>query len=252
MGLFELVLGLLFAGALFALWSDRLGVPYPALLRSIARRRLVAVQIPNADLPAGREAWMWLLFLLPGHSSMGSEVEPSAPRGSEAQVHAARTTALKCLPDSAEKKVRRYSSRARPAVFGPLLDCSFRLPARAGRGVRLFRSRRHAVHGDLRLQLGGIVHPGRMREAASVLALRRLRRGQQLHRLGLYAGGQSVQQHARLRLRGRMQQPQALRPSDVHQRHRLRPGAGLRPGRVRSGGDADSPSARRRVSTASS
>jgi len=32
MGLFELVIALLFAGALFALWSDRLGVPYPALL----------------------------------------------------------------------------------------------------------------------------------------------------------------------------------------------------------------------------
>ena len=31
MGLFELVIALLFAGALFALWSDRLGVPYPAL-----------------------------------------------------------------------------------------------------------------------------------------------------------------------------------------------------------------------------
>jgi monovalent cation/hydrogen antiporter len=32
MALFEIVLGLLFAGALFALWSDRVGVPYPALL----------------------------------------------------------------------------------------------------------------------------------------------------------------------------------------------------------------------------
>jgi len=32
MALFEIVLVLLFAGALFAIWSDRLGVPYPALL----------------------------------------------------------------------------------------------------------------------------------------------------------------------------------------------------------------------------
>jgi len=32
MGLFELVLVLLFAGGVFALWSDRLGVPYPAML----------------------------------------------------------------------------------------------------------------------------------------------------------------------------------------------------------------------------
>jgi CPA1 family monovalent cation:H+ antiporter len=32
MPLFEIVLVLLFAGGLFALWSDRLGVPYPALL----------------------------------------------------------------------------------------------------------------------------------------------------------------------------------------------------------------------------
>src|SRR5687768_9013556 len=32
MVLFELVTGLLFAGALFALWADRLAVPYPALL----------------------------------------------------------------------------------------------------------------------------------------------------------------------------------------------------------------------------
>jgi monovalent cation/hydrogen antiporter len=45
MGLFELVLALLFAGALFALWSDRLGVPYPALLALIGA--LVAL-IPGA------------------------------------------------------------------------------------------------------------------------------------------------------------------------------------------------------------
>ena len=32
MVLFELVIGLLFAGALFALWADQIGVPYPALL----------------------------------------------------------------------------------------------------------------------------------------------------------------------------------------------------------------------------
>jgi len=32
MAIFELVIGLLFAGALFALWANRNGVPYPALL----------------------------------------------------------------------------------------------------------------------------------------------------------------------------------------------------------------------------
>jgi Na+/H+ antiporter len=32
MGIFELVIALLFAGALFALWANRIGLPYPALL----------------------------------------------------------------------------------------------------------------------------------------------------------------------------------------------------------------------------
>jgi CPA1 family monovalent cation:H+ antiporter len=32
MGIFELVIGLLFVGALLALWADRVGLPYPALL----------------------------------------------------------------------------------------------------------------------------------------------------------------------------------------------------------------------------
>jgi CPA1 family monovalent cation:H+ antiporter len=45
MGLFELVLALLFAGALFAIWSDRLGVPYPALLALVGA--LIAL-IPGA------------------------------------------------------------------------------------------------------------------------------------------------------------------------------------------------------------
>jgi CPA1 family monovalent cation:H+ antiporter len=45
MGLFELVLGLLFAGALFALWSNRLGVPYPALLALVGA--LIAL-VPGA------------------------------------------------------------------------------------------------------------------------------------------------------------------------------------------------------------
>lgn len=45
MGLFELVLLLLFAGALFALWSDRLGVPYPAMLAMVGA--LIAL-IPGA------------------------------------------------------------------------------------------------------------------------------------------------------------------------------------------------------------
>jgi len=32
MALFELVIALLFVGAVLSLWADRLGVPYPALL----------------------------------------------------------------------------------------------------------------------------------------------------------------------------------------------------------------------------
>ena len=32
MVIFELVIGLLFIGALLALWANRIGVPYPALL----------------------------------------------------------------------------------------------------------------------------------------------------------------------------------------------------------------------------
>src|SRR5215472_7607057 len=45
MWLFELVIALLFAGALFALWSDRLGVPYPALLALVGA--LIAL-VPGA------------------------------------------------------------------------------------------------------------------------------------------------------------------------------------------------------------
>ena len=45
MGLFELVIALLFAGAVFALWSDRLGVPYPALLALVGA--LIAL-VPGA------------------------------------------------------------------------------------------------------------------------------------------------------------------------------------------------------------
>ena len=45
MGLFELVIALLFAGAVFALWSDRLGVPYPALLALVGT---VIALVPGA------------------------------------------------------------------------------------------------------------------------------------------------------------------------------------------------------------
>ncbi len=45
MGLFELVIVLLFAGAVFALWSDRLGVPYPALLALVGT---VIALVPGA------------------------------------------------------------------------------------------------------------------------------------------------------------------------------------------------------------
>jgi CPA1 family monovalent cation:H+ antiporter len=45
MFLFELVLGLLFAGGLFVLWAERLGIPYPALLALVGA--LVAL-VPGA------------------------------------------------------------------------------------------------------------------------------------------------------------------------------------------------------------
>jgi len=45
MVLFELVIGLLFAGALFALWAERLSVPYPALLALVGT---VMALVPGA------------------------------------------------------------------------------------------------------------------------------------------------------------------------------------------------------------
>src|SRR5215475_3713980 len=50
MGLFELVIALLFAGALFALWSDRLGVPYPALLAGVGALITLVPGAPSVTL----------------------------------------------------------------------------------------------------------------------------------------------------------------------------------------------------------
>lgn len=50
MGLFELVIVLLFAGALFALWSDRLGVPYPALLALVGALLALVPGAPGVAL----------------------------------------------------------------------------------------------------------------------------------------------------------------------------------------------------------
>src|ERR1700758_1862507 len=50
MGLFELVIALLFAGALFALVSDRLGVPYPALLALVGALIALVPGAPKVNL----------------------------------------------------------------------------------------------------------------------------------------------------------------------------------------------------------
>jgi Na+/H+ antiporter len=48
--LFELVIGLLFAGALFALFADRVGVPYPALLALVGAGIALVPGIPDVAL----------------------------------------------------------------------------------------------------------------------------------------------------------------------------------------------------------
>jgi Na+/H+ antiporter len=48
--LFELVIGLLFAGAIFALWADRLGVPYPALLALVGALIALVPGVPSVTL----------------------------------------------------------------------------------------------------------------------------------------------------------------------------------------------------------
>ena len=62
MELFELVLALLFAGAVFALWSDRLGVPYPALLALVGA--LIAL-VPGAPAVALDPELALALFVAP-------------------------------------------------------------------------------------------------------------------------------------------------------------------------------------------
>jgi hypothetical protein len=62
MFLFELVIGLLFAGALLALWADRLSVPYPALLALVGA--LVAL-IPGAPAVMLNPGLALALFVAP-------------------------------------------------------------------------------------------------------------------------------------------------------------------------------------------
>jgi len=50
MFLFELVIGLLFAGAFLALWSDRMGVPYPALLALVGALVALIPGMPSVGL----------------------------------------------------------------------------------------------------------------------------------------------------------------------------------------------------------
>src|SRR5688572_29023452 len=47
---FELVIGLLFLGALFALWADRVGVPYPALLALVGALLALLPGAPHVEL----------------------------------------------------------------------------------------------------------------------------------------------------------------------------------------------------------
>ncbi|XYH95579.1 cation:proton antiporter [Sorangium sp. So ce1128] len=50
MVLFELIVGLLFAGALFALWAERLSVPYPALLALVGASLALIPGVPAIQL----------------------------------------------------------------------------------------------------------------------------------------------------------------------------------------------------------
>jgi CPA1 family monovalent cation:H+ antiporter len=47
---FELVIGLLFLGALFALWANRVGVPYPALLALVGTILALVPGTPRIEL----------------------------------------------------------------------------------------------------------------------------------------------------------------------------------------------------------
>ena len=62
MGLFELVIALLFAGALFALWSDRLGVPYPAMLALVGA---LITLVPGAPIVTLDPELALTLFVAP-------------------------------------------------------------------------------------------------------------------------------------------------------------------------------------------
>jgi monovalent cation/hydrogen antiporter len=62
MELFELVLALLLAGALFTLWSDRLGIPYPALLALVGA--LIAL-VPGAPAVSLDPELALALFVAP-------------------------------------------------------------------------------------------------------------------------------------------------------------------------------------------
>jgi len=50
MGIFELVIGLLFAGALLALYANRIGLPYPALLALVGALLALVPGTPDVAL----------------------------------------------------------------------------------------------------------------------------------------------------------------------------------------------------------
>ncbi|HEY0484151.1 MAG TPA: sodium:proton antiporter [Kofleriaceae bacterium] len=62
MAVFELVIGLLFVGALFALWANRVGVPYPALLALVGA---ILALIPGVPQVALDPALALALFVAP-------------------------------------------------------------------------------------------------------------------------------------------------------------------------------------------
>jgi monovalent cation/hydrogen antiporter len=62
MGLFELVIGLLFAGAVLALWSDRLRVPYPAMLALVGA---ILALVPGAPMVTLDPELALTLFVAP-------------------------------------------------------------------------------------------------------------------------------------------------------------------------------------------
>src|SRR5438445_248478 len=83
MVLFELVIGLLFAGALFALWADRLGVPYPALLALVGA--MIAL-VPGAPAVGLDPALALALFVAPTLLDAAYDASPRDLRNNLATV----------------------------------------------------------------------------------------------------------------------------------------------------------------------